>query len=253
MPLKCLSNLWRTPEMSLFNCEFNPILTWSEDCVISSAAGAAKFKITDTKLYVPVITLSTQDNSKLLQQLKSGFKRTINWNKYQRKVSKEVPNQYSRFLIDPSFQRVTRLFVLSFENEDDRKVSTGYYLPKKEIRYYNVMTDGKNFFDKPVENDLRTYNNIRKITIGQGDDYTTVCPLDYNYFNECYKMITIDLKQQALDADPKAIQQMDITGNLERVRNAAGQIIDANTIMFFILEEAKKAVLNFSQGTVKVF
>ena len=100
--------------MPLINCEINLILTWSEDCIISSATGATKFKITDTNLYVPVVTVSTQDNAKLLQQLKSGFKRTINWNKYQPKVSPERRNQYLNFLIDPSFQGVNRLFVLSF-------------------------------------------------------------------------------------------------------------------------------------------
>ena len=94
-------------------------------------------------------------------------------NKYQPKVSPERPNQYLNFLIDPSFQGVNRLFVLLFENEDDRKVSTGYYFPKVEIKDYNVMFDGKIFFDQPVKNNLRTYDNVRKIETGQGDDYTT--------------------------------------------------------------------------------
>ena len=134
VPLKYLSNFLRALEIRLTHCEINFILTWSEDCVISSATGEIKFKITDTKLYVPVVTLSTQDNAKLLQQLKSGFKRTINWNKYQTKVSTEGVNQYLDFLIDPSFQGVNRLSVLSFENESDRKVHTGYYLPKVEIK-----------------------------------------------------------------------------------------------------------------------
>ena len=84
----------------------------------------AKFKTTDTKLYVPVVTLSTQDNAKLLQQSKSGFKRTINWNKHQPKVSKEARNQYIDFLIEPRFQGVNRFFVLSFENEDNKKEGT---------------------------------------------------------------------------------------------------------------------------------
>ena len=82
VPLKYLSNFWRTLEMPLINCEVNLILTWSSTCVITNSTGAGTFAITDTKLYVPVITLSTQDNSKLPQQLKSGFKRVINWNKY---------------------------------------------------------------------------------------------------------------------------------------------------------------------------
>ena len=131
--------------MPLINWEINLILTWPEDCVISSVTGkiATKSKITDTKLYVPVVALSTQYNEKLLQQLKSNFKRTINWSKYQPKVSPERRNQYLDFLIDPSFQGVNRLFVLSFENEEDRKVDTGCNLPKVEIKDYNVVIDGK--------------------------------------------------------------------------------------------------------------
>ena len=144
------SNFWRTFEMALINCELNLILIWSEDCAISSATGETKLKITDIKLYVPVVTLSTQDNAKLLQQLKSGFKRTINWNKYQAKVSTEGENQFLDFLIDPSFQGVNRLFVLSFENEGDRKIHTGYCLPKVEIKYYYIMIDGKNFLDQNI-------------------------------------------------------------------------------------------------------
>ena len=182
VPLKYLSNFWRTLEMPLINCEFNLILTWSSTCVITNSTGAGRFAITDTKLYVPVVTLSTQDNAKLLEQLKSGFKRTINWNKYQPKVSPERQNQYLDFLIDPSFQGVNRLFVLSFENEEDRKVHIGYYLPKVEIRDYNVMIDRKNFFDQPVKSYLRKYDNIWKITTGQGYYYTAGCLLDYNYF-----------------------------------------------------------------------
>ena len=92
--------------MPLINCEINLILTWSKDCAITSAPGATKLKITDTKLYLPIVTLSSQDNAKLLQQLKSSFKKTINWNKYEVKVSTERQNQYLYFLINPSFQGV---------------------------------------------------------------------------------------------------------------------------------------------------
>ena len=103
--------------MRLINCEISFILTRFEKCVFSSAVGATKFKITDTNLYVPVVTLSTQDDAKLLEQLKSGFKRTVNRNRYQSKISTQIQNQYLDFLIDPSFQRVNRLFVLLFENQ----------------------------------------------------------------------------------------------------------------------------------------
>ena len=118
--LKYLSNFGTTLEMLLINCEVNLILTWSKDFVISFATGETKFVMTETKLYVPVGTLSTQDNAKLLQQLKSSFKRTINWNKYESRVKTFAQNRFLNFLINPSFQGVNRLFVLSFENENDR-------------------------------------------------------------------------------------------------------------------------------------
>ena len=122
--LKYLSNFWRTLEMLLINYEINLILSWSEDCVISSANGRGYFKIKNTKIYVPVATLSTQDYAKLLQ----------------------ATNQYLDFLIDRSFQGVNRFFVLSFENEGDRKIITKYYLSKVEIKNFKVIIWRKNFF-----------------------------------------------------------------------------------------------------------
>ena len=115
VPLKYLSNFWRTLEMPLINCEVNLILTWSSTCVITNSNGAGIFSITDTKLYVPVVTLSTQENTKLLQQLKSGFKRVINWNKYFSKPESFRRNPCLNYLVEPSFQGINRLFVLAFE------------------------------------------------------------------------------------------------------------------------------------------
>ena len=115
------------------------------------------FTRTDIKLYVPLVTLSTQDNAKLLQQLKSGFKRAINWNKYRTKKSTERQNQYLDFLIDPSFQRVNGLLVLPFENEGNRTVNTEYYLPKVETKNYNVMIVAKNLF---LLGQFKWYENI---------------------------------------------------------------------------------------------
>ena len=137
--------------MRLINCEVNHILTRSSTCVITNSTDAETFSITETKLYVPVVTLLTHDNSKLLQQLQSGFKGTINWNKYQSDPKTCAQNQYLNHLIDPSFQRVNKLFVLSFENENGRTSHPEYYLPKVEIREYNVKIDGKNVFDQPVK------------------------------------------------------------------------------------------------------
>ena len=142
--------------MLLVNCEVNLILTWSKDCVITSSTGEGKFKITGAKLYVPVGTLSTQDNAKLLQQLKSGFKRTINWNKYESNIKTYAQNRYLNHLINPSLQGVNRRLVLSFENENGRTSYSAYYLPKVEIKDCNVMTDDKNFFDQPINSMNKT-------------------------------------------------------------------------------------------------
>ena len=247
VPLKYLSNFWRTLEMPLINCEVNLILTWSSTCVIVStgdANQAATFAITDTKLYVPVVTLSTQENTKFLQQLKSGFKRAINWDKDLSKPEILAQNPSLNHLTEPSFQRVNRLFVLAFGNDNHRSSRRRYNLPTVEIKDYNIAINGENFFDQSIKNNKVTYENIRKIAPGQGDDYKTGCLLDYTYFTNTYKMIAVDLsKQQALDADPTAIQQINFTANLDRA---------GNTKVYFILEEAKETILDFSQGTVKV-
>ena len=182
VPLKYLSNFWRTLEMPLINCEINLILTWSSTCVITNSNRAGTFAITNTKLYVPVVTLSTQENAKFLQQLKSGFKRTIYWNKYLSKPELLARNPNLNHLVEPSFQGINRLFVLAFEGDAQRIVHTGYYLPNLEIKDYNVMINGENFFDQPTKNKKTIYENIRKIATGQGDDYTTGCLLDYPYF-----------------------------------------------------------------------
>ena len=113
-----------------------------------------------------MVTLSTQDNAKLLEQLKSGFKIAINWNKYKSKVTTQEPNPYVDYLTDPNIQGVNRIFVLSFENTTVRTIHTWYYLPKVEIKDYNVIIDEKNFFDQQVKSSIRTYKNIQKIATG---------------------------------------------------------------------------------------
>ena len=190
------------------------------------------------------MTLSTQENTKFFQQLKSGFKRVINWNKYLSKPELLTQNPNLNHLIGPSFQGVNRLFVLAFENDDHRTSDERYYLSTVEIKDYNIMINGENFFDQPIKNNKVTYENIRNIATGQGDDSTTGCLLYYTYFADTYKKIAVDLsKQQALDADPRAIQQINFTANLDRA---------GNTRVYFILEETKETILDFSQGTVKV-
>ena len=143
-------------------------LYWSENCVITSKATRdadpdadpavaginnptnAVFKITDCKLYVPVVTLSAEDDNKLLQQLKTRFKRTIKWNKYRSEMSNQTKNNNLSYLIDPTFTKVNKLYVLSYKNEADRISFSKYYVPKVEIKHFNVLTDGKPFFEIPV-------------------------------------------------------------------------------------------------------
>ena len=196
--LKYLSNFWRTLEMPLINCEVNLTLTWSSNCVLIATAvqnQAATFEITDTKRYVPVVTLSTQENIKFLQQLKSGFKRVINWNKYLSKPELLAQNPNLNHLVEPSFQGINRPFVLAFENDNDRISDDEYYLPTVEIKDYNIVINGENFFGQLIKNNKITYDNIRKIATGQGDDYTTGCLLDYPYLKDTYKMIAVDLSK----------------------------------------------------------
>ena len=132
--------------------------------------------------------------------------------------------------------------LLPFENDRQRTSNKIYYILNVEIKDYIVIIDGKNFFNQPINSMIKTYENIRKITVGQGNDYTNGCLLHYKYFKKHYKMIAVDLcKQQVVDADPKAIQQINFTANLDR---------DGNTRFYFILEEAKEIVFEFSQGTV---
>ena len=220
VPLKYLSNFWRTLEMPLINSEVKLILNWSANCVIiytDANNQVTTFTITEANLYVPLVTLSAQDNEKLLPQLKSGFKIKISWNKYLAKPELLAQNANLNYLIEPSFQGVNRIFVLAFENDDQRTSNKRYYIPNVEIKDCNVMIDGKNAFDQPVKNDKLTYEHFRKITIGHRDDYTTGYLLDYTYFKKYYKMIAIDLsKQQVLDVDPKAIQQINFTACLYR-------------------------------------
>ena len=163
VPLNYLSNFWRTLEMPLINCEVNLILTWSSTCVIVSTNNVnqgATFTVTNTRLYVPVVILSAQENAKLLQQLKSGFKRVISWNKYLSKPEILAQNPNLNHLVEPSFQGVNRLFVLAFENHAQRSGARCYYLPTVEIKDYYVLINGEYFFDQPIKNNKITYENI---------------------------------------------------------------------------------------------
>ena len=153
--MKHLRNFWNNLNIPLVNCEVSLALSWSATCVITSmkkrilVAGQpnrndsptnATFKVTDTKLYVPVVTLSVENDNKHLEQLKTGFKRAIKRKKYRSEMSNQTINNNLNYLIDPTFTNVNRLFVLSFENETDRTSFSKYYVPKVEIKDFNVLT-----------------------------------------------------------------------------------------------------------------
>ena len=179
-------------------------LTWSENCAITSKATReadppanpavdeinnptnATFKTKDTKFYVPVVTLSAENGNKLLEQLKTGFKRTIKWNKYRSEKSNQTKNNNLNYLIDPTFTNVNRRFVV-FENENDRTSFSKYYVPKVEIKDFNVLIDGKPFFEIPVKNKKEKYEQI--IEMSKNNDYTTGNLLDYEYFKDCNRLI----------------------------------------------------------------
>ena len=207
--LKHLSNFWKALDMPLINCEINFILTWSENCVITNKAYRkdnvemevvrinsptnATFKITDAKLYVPVVTLSTENDKLLLEQLRAEFKRTIKWNKHRLEMTNRTKCNNLNYLIDPTFTKVYRLFVLSFENENDRTSFSKYYTPNVQIKDFNVLIDGKSFFDMPTKNSEETYEQI--IEIGRNNDYTSGNLLDYEYYLKDYKLIVIELSK----------------------------------------------------------
>ena len=200
MPLKCLSNFWRTLDTPLINCEVSLTLPWSGNCALTSKATReadpdadpavaginnptnAVFKITDCKLYVPVVILSAENDNKLLDQLKTGFRRTIKWNKYRSKISNQTKNNNLNYLIDPTFTNVNRLFVLSFKNEEGRTSYFKYYTPTIEIKDFNGFIDGKPLFGILVKNKEEAYEQI--IEMSKNNDYTTGNLLDYKCFKD---------------------------------------------------------------------
>ena len=170
------------------NCQVKLSLTWNENCILSNLAVDSTFTITDAKLYVPVVTLSLEDNSKLTKQLSEGFKRSVYWNKYKVIQNKTYnQNNYIRELLDPSYQGVKRLFVPAYDNTDNAVTADShrrYFLPRTKIKNYNIELDGQNFYDQSINGSIKQYDEVRKISTGQGDDYTTSCLLGFPYFEK---------------------------------------------------------------------
>ena len=171
------------------------------------------FKITSTKLYVPIVTLSTKDNVNLTKQLNERFKRSAYWNEYKSKTETNNldKDNITRFPLDASFQGVNRLFVFAFNNTTQNVAGNQinntanrvqkyslrkYFLPRVDIFNYNILIDGKNFYDQPIKDQIKKYDETRKTATEKGDDYTTGRLLDYQYFKDHYQLIAVDLSKQ---------------------------------------------------------
>ena len=216
------------------------------------------FNIRNTKLYVPVVTLSARDNQKLSKLFSKGFERSVYWNEYKQKSENKAKTNEYRYFLKSIFVGVNRLFVLAYLNigNDVKRFKTRiYYLPKGIIKYYNAILIWKIFYDEPIDSDIKQYKKIRKLTTGQGEDYTnhtTGCLLDYDYIKNHYRLITVELcRQEQLDADHKAIQQIEF---VVQIKKLDGVNCDRTQNMFVltILEKIKKTRLIFFQGRVSV-
>ena len=195
----------------------------------------------------------------MVKLLEEGFKRPVSWNEYQTKTEtrNSAENNLTRFPLDASFQGVKRLFVLAFNNTTVnvpnnpinntnnrvlRNSHTKYFLPRVNITNYNVLIDGRNFYDQPINDQIKQYDEIRKTATGQGDDYSAGCLLDYQYFKAYYNLIAIDLsKQKELDADSRAVHQIKFYGMLK-----------TNSQVCTVLKKSKETILEFYKGTAKL-
>ena len=237
--------------MPLINCKIKLNLTWKKECVLSIDAFNAVLIINDTKLYVPVVPLSKEDNKDFIEQQNKGFQRSIYWNEYKTKEKDEnahanYANTVRYINLDPSFQGVNRLFLMAYNRAVGQAIRNGqrtYYLPRIDLKKYNIIIDGRNFYDNPIESDIEKYRELKKVMIGKGEDYTTRSLLDYNYFNKHYKLVAVDLsKQKELEADPRAIQQIEFK-----------YMLGTNSTIYWVLEKSKETILEFYKGTVKVY
>ena len=239
--------------MPLISCEISLELKRNKNCVITSqqtginldgantaAPSGATLAINDCKLYITIVTLSKDDEIKLLNNLKSGFTREVIWNKYRSQMSAEAINNNLNILIDPTFTNVNRLFVLEYRNADDRQSFSQFYLPRVLVKDCNVIIDKSAFFDFPIKTEEEAYEKI--IDISKNNEDATGNLLDYDYFKNYYKLIAIDLnKQQVLQENENLIQQINFIGRLEAAAN-----------IFIIIEKKELTILEFSQNFANV-
>ena len=253
IPLKYLSNFWRSLDIPLINCEVELILTWTKNCALADMTVAnnpptgLEFQIKDTKLSAPVVTLSKENDIKLLENLKSGFKRTIKSNKYRLQMTIQNNNNNLNYLIDPTFANVKKLFVLSFKRIEEKNVKNDrrdsfshYYVPKVQIKDFYILIDGKSFFGLPVEHEEETYGKI--IEMSNNNDYTGSNLLDFVYYKENHKLIAIDISKPTKMKDP---QQINFIGKIEGQNNGV--------TTFFIIEKSEETIFEFSQHSVNIF
>ena len=234
VPLKYLSNFFRSLEMPLINCKIKLNLTWKKECVLS----------TDDTDY----TLSKEDNKDFIEQQNKGLQRSIYWKEYKTKEINENAdaNVFKYINLDPSFQGVNILFVMAYNRANGQPTRNGqrkYYLSRIDLEKYNVIIDGRNFYDNPIESDFEKCRELKKVMIGKGEDYTTGSLFDFNYFNKHYKLVAVDLsKQKELDAHPRAIQQIEFK-----------YMLGTNSTIYWVLEKSKETISDFYKGTVKVY
>ena len=232
--LKYLGNFWRALNIPLISCEVSLELKWNKNYVITSLkqrqvdAGppvvrdgvptGASLAINDCKLYIPAVSLSKDDEIKLLANLKSGFTRETEWNKYRSQMSTEAINNNLNILIDPTFTNVNRLFVSAYQTADDRQSFSQFSLPKVMVKDFNVVIDKLAFFDLPIKTEEEAYEKI--IDISRNNEHTTGNLLDYDYFEKYYKLIAIDSsKQQVLQENEDLIQQINFIRRLTEAAN----------------------------------
>ena len=246
MPLKHLSRFIFTLDILLINTEIELILKWNQNCVLTEKAYRAavaegddaaaeragnEVNITDCKMYVPVVTLQAEYGNKLYEELKTGITIDFTWNKYRSQIVSQPATNNLNYLIDPIFNNVNRLFVLVFENDEDRTKYDKYYKPTVEIKDYNVILDGQEpFYEIPIKNKEETYKAINELI--RDGNFTKGNSLDYEYFNTWYKLIAIDLSKQKADLEN---QQINFVGKLEQ-----------DATILFIIEEKHQTGLEFS-------
>ena len=207
------------------------------------------FHLRKTELYIPIVTLSTNDNVKLTSSLSKVFKGSIFWNKYKSKIETHTTdaNNLKRIVLDSSFQGVNRLSVLAYDGETANKIininsDKQYAWSRVNVTKFNVLIDGRNFYDQPISDEIKKYNELIQLTTGKSEDYTTGCLLDLSYFKKHYNIIASDLsKQKELDADPRSIQQIEIVF-----------MLDTASRNLTILEKSKETVLQLYKGATKV-